>query len=89
MRIAPLGLLLVVSSSGCFQANKEARFADLRQAAAFDLSCPQHEVLLSPLDEASALHGGGRTGAAGCGRRAAYLWDHRNQAWVKNSEGER
>jgi hypothetical protein len=86
MRVPSRGLLVVVLLSGCFQANKEARFADLRRAASFDLSCPQTDLTISPLGDASELHGGGRTGAAGCGKKAAYLWDDRNQSWVKNSE---
>ncbi|MBK6684535.1 MAG: hypothetical protein IPG45_08675 [Deltaproteobacteria bacterium] len=78
-------VLLAILLGGCAASLRKDRVADLRQRAAFDLSCPFDQLVVIPLDEAAKEHGGGTTGVSGCGRQATYLWDGYTGNWVMNS----
>lgn len=84
-----LTVTLLCSLGGCAAQLREARQADLRNRASFDLGCPAQQIELTPLDNNAAHYGIGATGVRGCGRQATYLWDGYRRLWVMNDAGQR
>ena len=81
---APALLLVAVLAQGCVTF-REQRSSVLKSRAAFDLKCPEAQLVITPLDDAARTHGGGTTGVSGCDRQATYLWDAQTGTWVMNS----
>jgi hypothetical protein len=83
LQLAMLVVALVMAAGSA--ATAEDHVDRLRPRAGFDLSC--QTVVLSRLDENTY-------GAAGCGRKAAYIWTCKNDkledtcAWVMNGASQ-
>ena len=50
----------------------------LAERASFDLNCPEDDVQIRSLGDEDTQ------GAAGCGRRATYLYDSEHNRWILN-----
>ena len=50
----------------------------LAERAAFDLNCPEEDLQIRSLGDEDTQ------GAAGCGRRATYLYDSEHNRWILN-----
>lgn len=56
--------------------------SELRQRAAFDLSCPKEQLKVTDLTGQGGT--GNSQGVSGCGKQATYVFE--NGKWTKNAE---
>ncbi len=78
-------VLVLVALIGCGHVRQDTR-ASVKQRAAFDMSCSQTELTLTPLTE-ETLQGANSYGVEGCGKRAVYVrtTTSSGDVWVLNT----
>ncbi len=80
---------LQINSASCRYAGPPQSELDskLRKRAAFDLSCPEADLALTPLSEPSGVGIVTAEGVSGCGKKASYLLSGGSSPeWILNSD---
>ena len=81
---------MMTCGAGCGANQLEQFRKDSLPRAAFDMSCPQDQLVVVPLNPEATdwnLHARGQVGVSGCGKKATYV-NTSGGGWVLNNTSD-